>query len=40
MSPAVEQIRKTVEERIRELRPVIDELSSSKGSSPCSKARK
>jgi biotin operon repressor len=31
MSPAVEQIRKTVEERIRELRPVIDELEQLQG---------
>jgi CRP-like cAMP-binding protein len=31
MSPAVEQIRNTVEERIRELRPVIDELEQLQG---------
>jgi hypothetical protein len=31
MSPAVEQIRRTVEERIRELRPVIDELEQLQG---------
>jgi transposase len=31
MSPAVEQIRKTVEERVRELRPVIDELEQLQG---------
>jgi predicted transcriptional regulator len=31
MSPAVDQIRKTVEERIRELRPVIDELEQLQG---------
>ncbi len=31
MSPAVEQIRKTVEGRIRELRPVIDELEQLQG---------
>jgi CRP-like cAMP-binding protein len=31
MSPAVEQVRRTVEERIRELRPVIDELEQLQG---------
>jgi hypothetical protein len=31
MTPAVEQIRRTVEDRIRELRPVIDELERLQG---------